>query len=119
MLHGLLKFDNSPILSLAKTSSKKAVLLTALTLASISISTGVVPVTVAGISNTQVASAFPGYSEIKEFAKDLPAAYRKINEGRIRQYYFTSYDGNYIQRQYGASADSVLNRWCANTYSDR
>jgi hypothetical protein len=120
MFRDFLNVDNSPVFALSKKGLAKTVLLTTVVLATVSISTGVVPLTVAGVSNTQPADAgIPTYSEFKVIWNDVPGFYRQINEGRIRQYFFASYDGNYIQRQYGSSADAVLHRWCSNTYSDR
>ena len=109
--------DKSPIVALTRSGYKKAALFTAIALTTLSLSTGVIPLTVAGVSNQQPATAFV-YTDIKDVLSDIPRAYRWLNEGRLKQYYFASFDGNYIQRQYGSSADPVLHRWCSNTFSD-
>jgi hypothetical protein len=57
MFRDFLNVDKSPLVALSKKSSKRAGLLTAVALATVSISTGVFPLTVAGVSNTQPANA--------------------------------------------------------------
>ena len=53
----MFNLDKSPILNLSKKGLKRAGLLATIVLASTSISTGVIPVTVAGFSNQGVANA--------------------------------------------------------------
>jgi hypothetical protein len=113
----MLNLDKSPILNLSKKGLAKASLVATVALVTVSISTGVMPLTVAGVSNTQPANAFI-YDDINSVLKDVPRAYRWLNEGRLRQTYFQSFDGDYLKRTYGASADPVLHRWCSNTFSD-
>ena len=57
MSHGLLDIDKSPILALTKSSSKRVISLSVLTLTSLSFSIGVVPINIAGVTNQQSASA--------------------------------------------------------------
>lgn len=124
MSNNLFNVDKSPTLALAKNVAKNtrlasALLLTTATIFTTVFTTGVVNLKVAGVETAQPAHA----SEIKfilEFiANNGGDIYRLMNEGRIRQFWFTSYDGNHIQRQFGSSANVVLHRWCSNTYSDR
>lgn len=118
MLHDFLNLDNSPLLNLSKKGFAKASLLTTTVLVSASISTGIMPIEFAGVSNQKPANAFI-YENIQKVLEDVPRAYRWANEGRLRQYYFHSYDGDYLKRTFGSSADPVLHRWCSNTFSDR
>ena len=48
----------------------------------------------------------------------LWSTFISVFSGSTRQHYFASFDGNYIQTQYVASADPVLHRWCSNTFSE-
>ena len=112
MFYDFFRVDKSPIVALTKSGSKKAISLSVLAMTSLSFSIGVVPINIAGVTNQQPATALSlgDYDTAVRILRDLPVAYRKLSDGQIRQYYFASYDAGYIQRQYGASADSVLNR---------
>lgn len=57
MLHDFLNLDKSPLVNFAKGSFKKASLLLVLASVSTSLATGVIPIQVAGVSNTPIAEA--------------------------------------------------------------
>lgn len=62
MLHDFLSVDKSPLVNLSKKGFKKASFAVTIGSVSLLVSTGVIPFTVAGISNAQVAIANCGYS---------------------------------------------------------
>jgi hypothetical protein len=57
MLHDFLDVDKSPLLSLSKKGLAKASFAVTIGMVSLAAGTGLLPITVAGVSNTQVASA--------------------------------------------------------------
>ena len=114
MFHPLLDIDKSPLLNLAKVSSKKATLLTLLALTTMSLSTGVVPLIVAGVSNTEAATA----QSISVDGNDLATNYwRRYESGRWQQTYYgtlgPSYSATLIQQR-GTSASARAHYLCTN-----
>ena len=113
MFHGLLDIDKSPLLNLAKVSSKKATLLTLLALTTVSLSTGVVPINVAGLTNTETATA-----GVDIGANDIISNYwRRYESGRWQQTYFGTLGPSYsatLIRERGSSASARAHYICTN-----
>lgn len=82
---------------------------------------GLVPVNIAGISSTQPANAGEVLDFLREVAKNGGNVYNMTNAGKIRQYWYASFDGNAIQRQFGSggAGNSVLHQRCSENYSSR
>jgi hypothetical protein len=57
MLHDFLNIDKSPVIALSKKGLAKASFAVTIGMVSLAAGTGLLPITVAGVSNTQVASA--------------------------------------------------------------
>ena len=75
--------------------------------------TGVAPINVAGISNTQPANA--GFVETAINLFSPQNLWYNLNAGRFRQEYFTNIPPQTVQTvrdQYRAGADGVLNSMC-------
>lgn len=113
MLHGFFSIDKSPLLNLSKKGLTKASLLVAVTLATASISTGFIPVKVAGFSNTQTASA-----GVDIGANDIVSAWwSRFGAGRFQQTYFGNISpsySTYIKNNWGSSASARAHAICTN-----
>ena len=122
MSHGLLDIDKSPILAFAKNSSKKATLLTLLTLTTMSLSTGVISLTVAGVSNTEAASAqsvttIPTSSaDIQKDAANFWWNYYRRPWTQKYFGYFSPENTRNINARYGNQAQAQFNLGCRQSY---
>lgn len=103
MLHNFLCIDKSPILNFSKKGLAKAGLLTAVILASTSISTGVLPLTVAGVTNVKVAEAriFYIYNGVL-FYSQFPVNWNEAKKIR-RGWWDYGYANRYCQQMGGSN----------------
>jgi hypothetical protein len=120
MLHDFINVDKSPLVNFAKGGFKKASLLLVLAIISTSFTTGVIPVQVAGVSNTPVAEASEFEFIWKALVNNGGNIYGLINAGRIRQLYLAT-DGGYVARQFGTGSAGYgkLHDMCSNNYASR
>jgi hypothetical protein len=116
MLHDFLDVDKSPLLSLSKKGLAKASFAVTIGMISLSVGTGLLPLTVAGVSNTHVASA-QAISGTVDLGSTWKNTWRGVFSGYFRQTYFGYiYPSNsdYINRIYGTSAEGVARRVCTD-----
>ena len=120
MLHNFFSIDKNPLVNFVKGSYKKATLLTAITVASASLSTGIIPVQVAGVGNAGVAEASEFEFIWRAVLDNGGNIYGLINAGRIRQLYLAT-DGGYVARQFGTGSAGYgkLHDMCSNNYARR
>jgi hypothetical protein len=121
MLHDFFNVDKSPVVALTVKSLSKTKLAVMVGMISISVGTGLLPLTVAGVSNTQVASAQIASASVD--ANSIIGNYwQRFEAGRWRQTYFgtigPSYSA-YLQQNWGVSAPARAHYLCTSYIINR
>jgi hypothetical protein len=125
MLHDFLDVDKSPLLSLSKKGLAKASFAVTIGMISLAAGTGLLPITVAGVSNTQVASA-QNITNVPTNASDIQKEAANFWWNYYRrpwtQYYignFTPEQTTYINNKWGNQSQAIFNQYCRYSYYDR